>query len=283
MQYAAYRFRPFPVEKPAHAASRRRSPRDRVLGPGAAFLAGAGMPSRRRSPTSPYPLGEVVVSAEEPVSEASATLRRVSAEDIEAYGARTLDEAIALLPGVYVRLGGDGVPRVDLRGFRDPPGDAAAGRRPAQCDSGRPVRSHAGTGRADRGDQADERPGIGALWLRRPRRGDQHRHPAAARPGPRHPRAASGGTATGGSAGSPAGGGAGPVRVFGSASGASVDDSAVVRRLADAGRAGGGAAARQRPRPTQRVRAGRLAARRPRVRPVSRCRRRTATPACRRA
>ena len=66
----------------------------------------------------PEHLGEIVVSAEAPVAELAATTRRVTAEDIEAYGARTLDEAIALLPGVYLRTGSDGTPRVDLRGFR---------------------------------------------------------------------------------------------------------------------------------------------------------------------
>jgi outer membrane cobalamin receptor len=67
---------------------------------------------------APYPLGEVVVSAERPVSEAAATVRTVTREDILAYGARTLDEALALLPGVEVRTGGAGVPRVNVRGFR---------------------------------------------------------------------------------------------------------------------------------------------------------------------
>lgn len=65
-----------------------------------------------------YRLGQVVVSADRPVSESSATLRIVSAEDIEASGARTLDEALDLLPGVDVRTGGQGVPRIDYRGFR---------------------------------------------------------------------------------------------------------------------------------------------------------------------
>jgi outer membrane cobalamin receptor len=68
--------------------------------------------------TRPYPLGEVIVSAERPVSEAAATIRSVTHEDIESYGARTLDEAIALLPGVEVRTGGAGIPRVNVRGFR---------------------------------------------------------------------------------------------------------------------------------------------------------------------
>jgi vitamin B12 transporter len=65
-----------------------------------------------------YPLGEIVVSADAPASEAAATVRRVTADDIQAYGARTLDEAIGLLPGVYVRLAAEGVARVDVRGLR---------------------------------------------------------------------------------------------------------------------------------------------------------------------
>ncbi|MBX6366234.1 MAG: TonB-dependent receptor plug domain-containing protein, partial [Gemmatimonadetes bacterium] len=65
-----------------------------------------------------YRMGEIVVSAERPVSEAAATLRVVTAEEIEASGARTLDEALALVPGLDVRTGGQGVPRVDFRGFR---------------------------------------------------------------------------------------------------------------------------------------------------------------------
>ena len=43
---------------------------------------------------------------------------RVTAADIESSGARTLDEVIDLLPGVYVRIGNSGTPRVDIRGFR---------------------------------------------------------------------------------------------------------------------------------------------------------------------
>jgi outer membrane receptor protein involved in Fe transport len=46
------------------------------------------------------------------------TTRRINRDDIEARNARTLDEALRLLPGVYVRTGGDGTPRIDVRGFR---------------------------------------------------------------------------------------------------------------------------------------------------------------------
>jgi len=38
--------------------------------------------------------------------------------EIEARHARTLDEALRWMPGIYVRTGGDGTPRVDIRGFR---------------------------------------------------------------------------------------------------------------------------------------------------------------------
>jgi outer membrane cobalamin receptor len=65
-----------------------------------------------------YRLGEIVVSARLPVTEAAATLRVVTAEDIAAAGARTLDEALILLPGFDVRTGAAGVPRVNIRGFR---------------------------------------------------------------------------------------------------------------------------------------------------------------------
>lgn len=67
---------------------------------------------------APYPLGEVVVSAARPVSEAAATVRMVALDDIVASGARTLDEALALLSGVEVRTGAGGIPRLNVRGFR---------------------------------------------------------------------------------------------------------------------------------------------------------------------
>lgn len=59
-------------------------------------------PPRARSSTR---LGEIIASAEEPASEAAATTRAVTAEDIESYGARILDEAIGLLPGVLRKVG----------------------------------------------------------------------------------------------------------------------------------------------------------------------------------
>jgi vitamin B12 transporter len=65
-----------------------------------------------------YHLGEVVVSGQETGVEAIGTTHRVTAEEIEKRGVRSLDEALNLLPGVQVRVGGDGTPRIDMRGFR---------------------------------------------------------------------------------------------------------------------------------------------------------------------
>jgi vitamin B12 transporter len=65
-----------------------------------------------------YNLGEIVVSAPGQGVEASETVRTVTAQEIAVRGARTLDEAIALLPGVNIRNGAEGVPRIDIRGFR---------------------------------------------------------------------------------------------------------------------------------------------------------------------
>ncbi len=65
-----------------------------------------------------YRLGEVVVSGEQEGVEAIGTTHKVTAEEIEKRGVRTLDEAIDMLPGVQVRTAADGAPRIDMRGFR---------------------------------------------------------------------------------------------------------------------------------------------------------------------
>lgn len=68
--------------------------------------------------TSLNMLGEIVVSGQNDGVQATQTMHTVSAQDIQNRGARTLDQAIAMLPGVYVMTGGDGVPRINIRGFR---------------------------------------------------------------------------------------------------------------------------------------------------------------------
>ena len=68
--------------------------------------------------TVPYSLGEIVVSANENPVESNGTLYRITAEDIEKSGVRTLDEAIKKIPGLYVRYGAAGTPRIDIRGLK---------------------------------------------------------------------------------------------------------------------------------------------------------------------
>lgn len=63
-------------------------------------------------------LGEIVVTARQPVVEQAGSVQELERVDIERSAARTLDEAIARLPGVNVRVGGQGTPRIDVRGLR---------------------------------------------------------------------------------------------------------------------------------------------------------------------
>ncbi|HOP47003.1 MAG TPA: TonB-dependent receptor [Desulfobacteraceae bacterium] len=65
-----------------------------------------------------YTLGEVVVSGRAEGVETISTFREITAEEIQNQGARNLSEALDLLPGVDIRYGAQGVPRVDIRGFR---------------------------------------------------------------------------------------------------------------------------------------------------------------------
>jgi len=65
-----------------------------------------------------YELGEIVVSAESNETEKVATLYTLDATNLKDRGVRTLEDALVLVPGVYVRYGADGVPRIDIRGFR---------------------------------------------------------------------------------------------------------------------------------------------------------------------
>jgi len=65
-----------------------------------------------------YNLGEVVVSGADKGVEKVGTTHTVTAKQIEERGARSLNEAINLVPGVQVRTAGDGTPRIDMRGFR---------------------------------------------------------------------------------------------------------------------------------------------------------------------
>jgi outer membrane receptor protein involved in Fe transport len=64
-------------------------------------------------------MAEIVVTAK-PLSgsEAAGTVHRITAAQISQQGANTLDEALEMVPGIIVREGPEGTPRIDIRGFR---------------------------------------------------------------------------------------------------------------------------------------------------------------------
>lgn len=61
-----------------------------------------------------YELSNIVVNAEAE----SGTVYQVDQDDIELIGARSLEDALRLSPSTNVRYGGDGTPRMDIRGLR---------------------------------------------------------------------------------------------------------------------------------------------------------------------
>jgi len=66
-----------------------------------------------------YDLGKVVVTkTQDKGVQASETIHTVTAKQIREQNATTLDEALVLVPGISIRTGGDGIPRIDIRGFR---------------------------------------------------------------------------------------------------------------------------------------------------------------------
>lgn len=65
-----------------------------------------------------FKLEEIVVEDSRPEIESSSRLRVISEEELSQRGVRTLDEALELLPGISVRVGNGGAPRLDIRGYR---------------------------------------------------------------------------------------------------------------------------------------------------------------------
>lgn len=61
----------------------------------------------------------VVVRGEQPTAEAMATTHwRIDADDIRQSGVASLDQLLATVPGIHVRTGGEGTPRIDIRGLK---------------------------------------------------------------------------------------------------------------------------------------------------------------------
>jgi outer membrane cobalamin receptor len=65
-----------------------------------------------------YDLGEIVVTGKTEGVQAAQSIHTVTSEDIRNREARTLEQALTLLPGLNVRTGPEGVPRIGIRGFR---------------------------------------------------------------------------------------------------------------------------------------------------------------------
>lgn len=77
--------------------------------------AAATIPAANTGTTQP---NDAEIRANRRVAEQVTSVEEVSARDIEQKGARSLDEAIGSVPGLYVRNAPDGVPRIDIRGLR---------------------------------------------------------------------------------------------------------------------------------------------------------------------
>lgn len=82
---------------------------------GPAFAAG----TREDQSQDIFDLGEVTVSTSAlNTMEAGQTVHVITDEEIGKSSARTLDEALVLLPDVNIKVGTDGVPRVEIRGSK---------------------------------------------------------------------------------------------------------------------------------------------------------------------
>lgn len=69
--------------------------------------------------TTVYTLGEVVVTApDHPGVESIGTLHEITDKEMELRNVKTLDQALELLPGLDIRKGAQGIPRVNIRGLR---------------------------------------------------------------------------------------------------------------------------------------------------------------------
>ncbi len=88
-----------------------------ALALGCAMQANAA--SIERDPLVNNAMDVIVVHGERAnATEVATTSWSISEDEIKALGAQSLDEVLKNVPGVYVRYGGEGTPRVDIRGFK---------------------------------------------------------------------------------------------------------------------------------------------------------------------
>jgi len=96
----------------------------RVLNAGLALAMAAwgqtiGWSGKEQAQDGVYWLSEIIVSATpENIVEKAGTTYRVTAEQIKDQNAKTLGEALQMVPGVTIREGAEGTPRMDIRKFR---------------------------------------------------------------------------------------------------------------------------------------------------------------------
>ena len=64
-----------------------------------------------------FQLGEVVVSEKRETINLATTITEVTEQDIISQGAQTVAEALNLIPGLYVEVGGKNEAKVQIRGF----------------------------------------------------------------------------------------------------------------------------------------------------------------------
>lgn len=81
------------------------------------LTAGSAIAAEDANNDEVFTLGEVIVAGEDQVVNLATTVNEVSAEDIKQRGAQTVADALRLLPGVYVSMGGKDQTYVSVRGF----------------------------------------------------------------------------------------------------------------------------------------------------------------------
>jgi len=81
-------------------------------------LGGVAHAESRNEEQGVFTLGEVVVRGKQEGVETIGTVLETTALEIEEKNAETLEKALELLPGLDVRSGAQGIPRINLRGFR---------------------------------------------------------------------------------------------------------------------------------------------------------------------
>src|SRR5262245_43031631 len=88
------------------------------LAPTAALAQTSPAPALKGAGAPELSVYDVYVTSERDVVDTVTTVREISEEDMRQESARTVDEALSREPSIIVRTGGDGEPRLDVRGLR---------------------------------------------------------------------------------------------------------------------------------------------------------------------